>query len=256
MSQNRLLIKNLTISNNNKKIIENLSFELKENYSYAIIGVGKSGKTTIIESILGYFENREISGDIIFVDEKNEKSLLSMKQKEIEFFRKKRVAVVYQNSSDIFINIETIGKQMISLLSIKTDKKYKKIKEDIIFYMNFFNIPLKLFNKYPNQIKTSTLKIFAFILVTIMEPTFLILDEPFYDLDIILRNKFIYLLKKSKENCAILITTNDILLLEFDNFIDKATILDSNGIVLEDSSTNIMNSPNPIIKEMISEISF
>ncbi len=255
MSQNRLLIKNLTISNNNKKIIDNLSFELKRNYSYAIIGVGKSGKTTIIESILGYFENREISGDIILV-EKNEKSLLSMKQKEIEYFRKKRVAVVYQNSSDIFINVETIGKQIISLLSIKTDKKYRKIKEDIIFYMNFFNIPLKLFNKYPNQIKNSTLKIFAFILVIIMEPSFLILDEPFYDLDIILRNKFIYLLKKSKENCAILITTNDILLLEFDNFIDKATILDSNGVVLEDTPINILNSSNPIIKEMISEISF
>ena len=65
-----LSIKNLSVSIENKRILNNLSLEINEGEVHAIMGPNGSGKTTLFNSIVGYhpidsgtihFDNREIS---------------------------------------------------------------------------------------------------------------------------------------------------------------------------------------------------
>lgn len=74
---------NVSFSYGNKKVIENLSFKLDENRSYALVGESGSGKSTIAKLISGYYKLDE--GKILIggkkIDSYSEEALM----KEISF---------------------------------------------------------------------------------------------------------------------------------------------------------------------------
>lgn len=60
----QLICKNLSVGYDNKKIIENLSFEVNKGDYLCVVGENGSGKTTLMKTILGLM--KQIDGEILF----------------------------------------------------------------------------------------------------------------------------------------------------------------------------------------------
>ncbi len=51
--QNILEVKNLTVSFNNEKVIDNLSFNLKKGENLVVVGPNAAGKTVLLRTLIG-----------------------------------------------------------------------------------------------------------------------------------------------------------------------------------------------------------
>lgn len=76
MNQNILEVKNLNIISGNEKIIDNLSFNLKEGESLAVIGPNGAGKTVLLKTLLGV--TLSLDGMVFASGEINRKQGLKM----------------------------------------------------------------------------------------------------------------------------------------------------------------------------------
>lgn len=70
-----LSIKNLSVSIENKKILENVSFDFRVGKTYALMGPNGSGKSTLAAAIMGYPQITYSRASKILVGKKNIKTL-------------------------------------------------------------------------------------------------------------------------------------------------------------------------------------
>ena len=56
MNENAISIKNFSLSFGKKKIIDDLSFEIKKGEVFGLLGSNGSGKTSIIRTLLGLYQ--------------------------------------------------------------------------------------------------------------------------------------------------------------------------------------------------------
>ena len=106
-----LEISNLSKSFNNKKIFENISFNLKENEIISILGPSGCGKTTLLNSISGIDDN--FSGKIIT------NTKLERKIDNFSYSQQKDMLIPWRNVLDNAVfGLEIAG--------INKDKSYPK----------------------------------------------------------------------------------------------------------------------------------
>ncbi|MEX2803655.1 ABC transporter ATP-binding protein [Streptococcus sp. H31] len=195
-----------------KKIIDNVSFELKENEILGIVGRNGSGKTTLFKILLSMWDFDE--GDVVYYCEPN----LNFKQdigylpEQRGLFNREKVI----NQLKLFAQLKGLNKQTAS--------------EKITFWLDFFE--LGELADYPiNQLSKGNQQKVQFILSVLNEPRLLILDEPFSGLDPLNRLYFenaIKLLKKS--GTTILFSSHD--LKNVNNLSDRILML-KNGVIAE-----------------------
>lgn len=61
-----LQLKNLSLTLDGKRILDNLSIDFWEDYVHAVVGPNGAGKTTLAHTIMGLAGYRDIEGDILF----------------------------------------------------------------------------------------------------------------------------------------------------------------------------------------------
>ena len=226
-----------------KNVLKDISFELEENTFNVLIGKNASGKTTLIKCIAGLLD---YNGEIIF-----ENFILDSKKRDTN-----------RNKMGIFINDKplikgTVFDNLMFPLSnlgwnIKESKKNiynitKKLGIDNILYKDVFcltNIEEKLV-KFAQSI--------------IHNPSLLLIDETFDDLNNYYKNKiFSYL--DSMKSTILFVGNNEDCILKSDKiiFIDNGTIVktcDSSQIIENEKYFIKANSKLPFISELISKLS-
>lgn len=163
-----LKIINLSKSYKNKKVIDNISMEVKKGEIFGFIGHNGAGKTTTIKSIVGIHDFEE--GDILI----NSKSI---KKNPLEC--KKEIAYIPDNP-DLYEALTGIGYLNLIADIFKVDKKIRE--EKIKYYSEKFEIDKALgdlISSYSHGMKQKL----AIISALIHSPKILILDEPFVGLD-------------------------------------------------------------------------
>ena len=164
-----LTVKNLVkIYDNNKKAVDNISFEIKDGEIFGFIGPNGAGKTTTIKAIMGLitFENGLIDFDG-----------LNIVSNPIEF--KKKVVYIPDNP-DLYDSLS--GIQFLNFIADIYDISNEQRNNDIKKYSDLFNLTNNLgdlISSYSHGMKQKLALISAFI----RHPKLLILDEPFVGLD-------------------------------------------------------------------------
>ncbi len=217
-----LIVKNVNKSFANKKVVDNLSFELTKPGVFGLLGTNGAGKTTTIRMILGII--KKDSGDITW----NNKEV---SRKNVNFGYLPEERGLYPKSKIYdqlmyFANLKGMSK-------IDADKaiKYWLEKLKVSEYINYTAEKLSKGNQQKIQFITSVLH----------DPDLIVLDEPFSGLDPvnteILSNVMKELIKKGK---YIIMSSHQMSSIE--EFCTDLVILNKGKTVLKGNLKEIKNS--------------
>ncbi len=184
--------------------VDHVSFNIEKGEIFGVIGESGSGKSTIGKCILRMIEADE--GDIFF-DNENISRLNSKQMKA----RRRNMQMIFQNPLASFNPKMTIGKAFYELghvYHMKTQEVTKKIRE----LLNYINLDEDVLSRLPKEISGGQLQRLAIARALMLEPKFLLADEPVSALDVSVQAQILNLLfeLKEKRGYTILFISHDL----------------------------------------------
>lgn len=239
---NILELKNIDVINtrDNKKILENISFSIKNNKILGIVGESGSGKSMLAKTIMGLLPNfLTPQGDILY------KNFFTLSDKKsYKNIRGKEISIIFQNGYEAFNPIKKIQSQLNEVfIDIKEKKQIQKDIENSLHAVGL--TPAKFYlSRYPYQLSGGQLQRLMLAMSMLQQPSLLIADEPTTALDPLTQFSIVKSLKNFSKigNCAMIFISHDLGLVEY--MADDILIL-KNGKIVEYSSTEeIIKNPS------------
>lgn len=253
--QNLINIKGLTVEYNtnkgifgDKKIIHavnNVDLSINKGEILAIAGESGCGKSTLAKALL----NLEFAkfGRIEF----DGKNVLEFNKKELKEFRK-HAQMIFQNpyaSLNPKMKIIDILKEP---LEINTNLSKKEILDTIKEKIKLVGLDEDCLYLYPHEFSGGQRQRIAIARALVLNPEFIIADEPVSALDVSIQAQVINLIKELKENynLTFLLITHDMSVIEY--LADKVAIMYLGEIVEYGKTSDIFKSPyHPYTKALL-----
>ena len=223
-------VKNVTFSSSSDHRLNGVSFSIKyPGDIISILGPSGVGKTTILRTIAGL---EEIYVGEIWLDNQ----LISSKDRFIEP-EKRGIALSFQDNS-LFPHLN-VRENLIIGEKRKSEIRRRIKLDDCI---DLFQLK-SLLNKYPHEISAGEAQRASLVRSLLSNPSLLLLDEPFSNVDIGLKEKFQFNLKNLlKENkiSTVIVTHN---YEEAFYFGGKCCLFSKNKLIQFDNPYNIYHFP-------------
>ena len=213
-----------------KKVLENITFNVKKGEITALLGLNGVGKSTLLKIIMGLVKQDE--GEVLFNGEK-----LNYK--------------TYENIAFVPDVLNTYGDMKIKDAFEYMSMMYEKWDMDKAYEMlKDFKLTddLKI-----NKLSKGNIARVKLILGFARHPEYLLLDEPFSGIDIFTREKFIEsFIGYMDNNIGILLTTHE--LKEVENIVDKVVFLSDGNIKIEFYVEDVRENEGLSMVEKIREV--
>lgn len=213
-----------------KKVLDNITFNVKKGEIPALLGLNGVGKSTLLKIIMGLVKQDE--GEVLFNGEK-----LNYK--------------TYENIAFVPDVLNTYGDMKIKDAFEYMSMMYEKWDMDKAYEMlKDFKLTddLKI-----NKLSKGNIARVKLILGFARHPEYLLLDEPFSGIDIFTREKFIEsLIGYMDNNIGILLTTHE--LKEVENIVDKVVFLSDGNIKIEFYVEDVRENEGLSMVEKIREV--
>lgn len=236
-------IQNLNIYNGNKKLLNNVNLTLQSGKIVALIGKSGNGKSLTANALLGFLaENLTMGGEFLY----NGENLKNFKRSQI-------LSVIMQNPRSAFDPLYTMKNNAIETLAFTKAKKSDfgyKIKN--AFLQAGLNQPERIYDLYPFEMSGGMLQRVMIALALLQDTPFMIADEPTTDLDLIVQNKILNILKGTinAKNLGMLLITHDFGIIA--KMADFVYVIDNGEIIESGTTKEIFYSPNHnVTKELI-----
>ena len=194
-------ILNTNLQIDQKKILENVNFELKEGDLKFLIGKTGTGKTTFINSIFGNLEIKNSDKfEVLGFDLKN------LNEKEIPNLRRK-IGFVFQDFK--LLNDRSIYDNLEFVLKATGNNNKEEIDEKIQRVLKLVGIDNSL-DKFPNELSGGEQQRIAIARSILNNPELIIADEPTGNLDPETSLEIIKLFQRlNKLGTSMIIATHD-----------------------------------------------
>lgn len=220
-----LKITNGSIEINNKVILEDINFLIKNNEKVGLVGRNGSGKTTLLKGITGQipftngYDKLHIEKDKFKIGYVSQENLTDPDTLLIDYIRSS-----YREIINIEKNLETLEKEMSNSYKEETLIKYNDLlesyeflggytyKKEYITALNKFGFNTDVYNKKISEFSGGELTKLSLLKLLLSRPDLLILDEPTNHLDITAIEWLENYLKEYKNN--IILVSHDRMFLD------------------------------------------
>lgn len=217
-----LIFNNVSKAYTNKKVINNISFELKKPTIFGFLGTNGAGKTTSIRMLLGII--KKDSGEIT-LDGK------PVNRKNINFGYMPEERGLYPKI--------TVYNQLMYFSELKGINK-KAADTSIKYWLEKLNM-MEYFNMEAEKLSKGNQQKIQFILAVMNDPSLIVLDEPFSGLDPVnteqLKNVILDLVKQGK---YIIMSSHQ--MNQIEEFCSDILILDRGKCVLQGNLKEIKDN--------------
>ncbi|HYF96852.1 MAG TPA: ABC transporter ATP-binding protein [Patescibacteria group bacterium] len=225
MSDAIVEVKNLTKKYGSKKVVNNISFEVKKGEIFGILGPNGAGKTTTLEMLEAL---RPIDGGTAVLDGVN--------VEEHPFKIKKLIGVQPQTPS---FEEKTKLTELIEFFASMYGQKVrpKKFLEDVQL--------LDKANSYPEQLSGGQRQRFSIAAALVHDPKVFFLDEPTTGLDPQARRNLWDLIREVRDRGVTVVMTT--------HYMDEAELLCDRVAVMDNGKIIALDKPKNLIKALIAK---
>lgn len=254
MSEKLVEIKDLEISfgEGKKKFVavKNANFFINKGETFSLVGESGSGKTTIGRAIIGL--NETSGGEIIFDGQKINGKLSRAEKKEVI----KRIQMIFQDPAASLNERATVdyiiseGLYNFNLFANEEERQQKV--RDMITHVGL--LPEHL-TRYPHEFSGGQRQRIGIARALVMQPDFVIADEPISALDVSVRAQVLNLLKQFQRELGLtyLFIAHDLSVVRFIS--DRIAVI-YKGVIVEVAETEELftNPIHPYTQSLLSAV--
>ena len=260
MSENILTVKDLKTyfytASGVAKAVDGVSFNIAKGETMGIVGESGSGKSVTSSSIIRLLPPRTgkiVGGSIEFEG----KDVLALSKKELNDFRGKDIAVVFQDPMTFLNPILKIGIQMTEGIRKHQNCSKKEAEAKAIELMRQVGIPSpeKRLDQYPFEFSGGMRQRIIIATALACDPKLIIADEPTTALDVTVQAQILELLKKltKEKGTSVIMITHDLGVVA--SMCDRIAIMYAGQIVEEGTVDEIFYEPHhPYTKGLLNSI--
>ncbi|PHI06156.1 dipeptide/oligopeptide/nickel ABC transporter ATP-binding protein [Fusobacterium polymorphum] len=204
-----LEVKNLSvkIKKSGKKIVKNISFNMKENTCLGILGESGSGKSTLGRILIGL--EKPDSGEIKFQD----KDI----HKEVNQISRKELSIVFQ---DYFSSVNPrfkVADIIAEPLKLNTNLSSSDLRKELEKLVVDVGLKVEFLDRYAHELSGGQLQRVCIARAISTKPKFIMLDEAVSSLDISTQVEILNLLQELKKSYSLsyIFVTHDLLTLTY-----------------------------------------
>ncbi|HEL0020099.1 TPA: ABC transporter ATP-binding protein [Streptococcus equi subsp. zooepidemicus] len=254
MSEKLVEVKDLEISfgEGKKKFVavKNANFFINKGETFSLVGESGSGKTTIGRAIIGLNETSsgEIRYDGKIINGKKSKSEANELIRKIQMIFQDPAASLNERATVDYI----ISEGLYNFNLFKTeDERKEKIKQ----MMSEVGLLAEHLTRYPHEFSGGQRQRIGIARALVMDPEFVIADEPISALDVSVRAQVLNLLKKiqAEKDLTYLFIAHDLSVVRFIS--DRIAVIHK-GVIVEVAETEelFVNPVHPYTKSLLSAV--
>lgn len=213
-NQDLLTIKDLVVEfgegKNNKRVVNHVSFSIKQGECLGLVGESGSGKTTIANAVMRFIKVRE--GEILF----NGRNILSLQGEELRNLYRE-IQIIFQNPDAAQSPYIKIGRYITEVYEnfFPADKFALREKaKELLFLMGLSE---EYADRYPGFLSGGELQRVSIARAVSILPSLVICDEPTSALDVSVQALIVELLIKlqKEKNLTYLFISHDLPLVSY-----------------------------------------
>lgn len=243
-----LEVKNLKKSFGEKKVLDDISFSLKEGECLGIVGQSGCGKSTLMRLISRFIDVDD--GQILFCGD----DITSAKGKELKKVYK-NMQMIFQMPENSFNPRKKFGWSIAEPLKNNGWRK-DSIKERISELLLKVGLSPDYADRYPHEVSGGECQRIAIARAISINPKLLICDEATSALDVTVQGQITQLIRRlcKTENIACLFITHDLSILP--KISDRVIVMYGGKIVEEGPVNDIINAPKSIYTRKLMSADF
>ena len=236
--------------NNSKEFIhalDDINLDIYKGEILGLVGESGCGKSTLGKSVLRLIEPE---GEVIYEG----KNILNMDRKGLKNFRKK-AQMIFQNPYSSLDPRMTVFDILREPLVVHGIREKKTIKERIFKILSLTGLDEEVLRRYPHEFSGGQRQRIAIARALVLEPEFLVADEPVSALDVSIQAQIIKLLLELKEklNLTILFVSHDLGVVKYIS--DRIAVMYLGNVVELGEAEEIFKNPkHPYTEALISAV--
>ena len=215
-------IENLSVSFTSdgveRTVVKDVSYSVYRGKTLGIVGESGSGKSVSSMAILQLLPQKNCritDGHINFyISEKESIDLLSLDRNQMELYRGKHIAMIFQEPMTSLNPVHKCGEQVMEMIRLHEKVSEKEARQRTLQLFNEVQLPRpeKIFASYPHQISGGQKQRVMIAMALACHPEVLIADEPTTALDVTVQKGILELLRKLQQQyeMGIIFITHDL----------------------------------------------
>jgi urea transport system ATP-binding protein len=240
MMDSVLEIKDLTVSFDGFKAVNDVSTSVKKGNIHFFIGPNGAGKTTLLDAICGRV--KPAAGSIIFKDRSDVTKLAEHQIVERGIGRKFQVPSVF-NSITVFENMELAAEKKRTIFSTVFSKLSQEQMDRIEYVLNTIGLYDKRFEK-PADLSHGEKQWLEIGMLFVQQPEIMLLDEPVAGMGRKETDKTGELLKEIAKDCSVVVVEHDMDFVR--DFASTVTVLHEGALLVEGDMEAVQKDPRVI----------
>ncbi len=244
-----LKIEKLSISTQDKTLLEGLNLHLQAGDTFAIVGESGSGKTISCLAMMGLLQEKlEITGQV-WIGSQN---MLELNERAQANLRGRQIAMIFQEPATALNPLHRVEKIIGENLLLSGFSKLE-VRQQIVELLKDVGIvePERILKRYPHELSGGQKQRVMIAMTLALQPKVLIADEPTTALDVVLQIQILELLKslQAKYGMALILISHDLNLVR--RYANELIVLHKGQVVEQGQLEQIFENPASIYTEQL-----